>query len=134
MSKLAQSDKQSLICNCHVHIWCTVFLTNNFCKFGMEYFKAHVCLFCLIRRYRRLYHYFTGIHVYLPQIKMNFWQNDFQAKFCSHLQKKKNVERNFRIAHMFRLPYLINVHQSINTFLLKSRGMKYCPSGKIPTY
>ena len=34
----------------------------------------------------------------------------------------------------FRLPYLINVHQSINTFLLKSRGMKYCPSGKTPTY
>ena len=28
----------------------------------------------------------------------------------------------------FRLPYLINVHQSINPFLLKSRGMKYCPS------
>ena len=34
----------------------------------------------------------------------------------------------------FRLPYLINVHQSINPFLLKSRGMKYCPSGKTPTY
>ena len=32
----------------------------------------------------------------------------------------------------FRLPYLINVHQSINPFLLKSRGMKYCPSGKTP--
>ena len=32
----------------------------------------------------------------------------------------------------FRLPYLINVHQSINPFLLKSRGMKYCPSGKNP--
>ena len=32
----------------------------------------------------------------------------------------------------FRLPYLINVHQSINHFLLKSRGMKYCPSGKTP--
>ena len=30
----------------------------------------------------------------------------------------------------FRLPYLINVHQSINPFLLKSRGMKYCPLGK----
>ena len=34
----------------------------------------------------------------------------------------------------FRLPYLINVDQSINPFLLKSRGMKYCPSGKTPTY
>ena len=34
----------------------------------------------------------------------------------------------------FRLPYLINVHQSINPFLLKSRGMKYCPLGKTPTY
>ena len=34
----------------------------------------------------------------------------------------------------FRLPYLINVHQSINPFLLKSRGTKYCPSGKTPTY
>ena len=34
----------------------------------------------------------------------------------------------------FRLPYLINVHQSINPFLLKSRGMKYCPSGKTLTY
>ena len=34
----------------------------------------------------------------------------------------------------FRLPYLINVHQSINPFLLKSRGMKYCPSSKTPTY
>ena len=32
----------------------------------------------------------------------------------------------------FRLPYLINVHQSSNPFLLKSRGMKYCPSGKTP--
>ena len=34
----------------------------------------------------------------------------------------------------FRLPYLINVHQSINPFLLKSGGMKYCPSGKTQTY
>ena len=34
----------------------------------------------------------------------------------------------------FRLPYMINVHQSINPFLLKSRVMKYCPSGKTPTY
>ena len=34
----------------------------------------------------------------------------------------------------FRLPYLINVHQSINPFLLKSRGMKYCPSDKTPIY
>ena len=33
----------------------------------------------------------------------------------------------------FRLPYLINVHQSIDPFLLKSRGMQYCPSGKTPT-
>ena len=33
----------------------------------------------------------------------------------------------------FRLPYLINVHQSIDLFLLKSRGMQYCPSGKTPT-
>ena len=33
----------------------------------------------------------------------------------------------------FRLPYLINFHKSIDPFLLKSRGMKYCPSGKTPT-
>ena len=33
----------------------------------------------------------------------------------------------------FRLPYLINVHQSIDPFLLKSRGMQYYPSGKTPT-
>ena len=34
----------------------------------------------------------------------------------------------------FRLPYMINAHQSINPFFLKSRGMKYCHSGKNPTY
>ena len=28
------------------------------------------------------------------------------------------------------LPYLINVHRSIGPFLLKSRDMQYCPSGK----
>ena len=35
---------------------------------------------------------------------------------------------------LWYLSYLINVHQSINPFLLKNRGMKYCPSGKTPTY
>ena len=29
---------------------------------------------------------------------------------------------------------LINFHQSIDPFLLKSRGMQYCPLGKTPTY
>ena len=61
---------------------------------------------------------------------------------------QENFHQNFRLSkysyiiyHFFanfventKMDKSVTNHQSINPFLLKSRGMKYCPSGKTPTY
>ena len=52
----------------------------------------------------------------------------------SDIPEPINCDKGTTVHKILLLFYYFYVHQSINPFLLKSRGMKYCPSGKTPTY